>query len=155
GGGGNPEQRVLRPRRRRPPCPVRVLQATRDPRRSADPPEGSRAMKVAAIQHDIDWEDGAATRKRVTPLIAQAAAAGARLIALTEMYATGFSMRPDRIAEDEGGPNERFMVDKAREHGCWLVGSIAQRSHDGQPRNVAVLAAPARTVHRSTNLHPL
>lgn len=111
-------------------------------------------MKVAAIQHDIDWEDGAATRKRVTPLIAQAAAAGARLIALTEMYATGFSMRPDRIAEDEGGPNERFLVDKAREHGCWLVASIAQRSGNGQPRNVAVLAAPDGTVHRYAKIHP-
>ena len=111
-------------------------------------------MKVAAIQHDIDWEDGAATRKRVTPLIAQAAAAGARLIALTEMYATGFSMWPDRIAEDEGGPNERFLVDKAREHGCWLVGSIAQRSADGEPRNVAVLAAPDGTVHRYAKIHP-
>jgi predicted amidohydrolase len=111
-------------------------------------------MKVAAIQHDIDWEDGAATRKRVTPLIAQAAAAGARLIALTEMYATGFSMRPDRIAEDEGGPNERFLVDKARAHGCWLVGSIAQRSGDGQPRNVAVLAAPDGKVHRYAKIHP-
>lgn len=111
-------------------------------------------MKVAAIQHDIDWEDGAATRKRVTPLIAQAAAAGARLIALTEMYATGFSMRPDRIAEDEGGPSERFLLDKAREHGCWLLGSIAQLSADGQPRNVAVLAAPDGTLHRYAKIHP-
>jgi predicted amidohydrolase len=111
-------------------------------------------MKVAAIQHDIDWEDGTATRKRVTPLIAQAAAAGARLIALTEMYATGFSMRPDRIAEDEGGPSEQFLVDKARQHGCWLAGSVAQRSHDGQPRNVAVLAAPDGTVHRYAKIHP-
>lgn len=111
-------------------------------------------MKVAAIQHDIDWEDGAATRKRVSPLIAQAAAAGARLIALTEMYATGFSMRPDRIAEDEGGPNEQFLVDQAREHGAWLVASIAQRSGEGRPRNVAVLAAPDGTVRRYAKIHP-
>jgi predicted amidohydrolase len=111
-------------------------------------------VKVAAIQHDIEWEDGAATRKRVTPLIAQAAAAGARLIALTEMYATGFSMRPDRIAEDEGGPNEQFLVDQARRHSCWLIGSIAQRSDDGRPRNVAVLAAPDGTVHRYAKIHP-
>ena len=62
-------------------------------------------MKVAAIQHDIVWEDAAATRRHVTPLIAQAAASGARLIALTEMFATGFSMQPERIAEDEGGPD--------------------------------------------------
>ena len=111
-------------------------------------------MKVAAIQHDIEWEDGAATRKRLTPLIAQAATAGARIIALTEMYATGFSMHPERIAEDEGGPNEQFLIDQAREHNAWLVGSIAQRSVSGKPRNVAVLAAPDGTVHRYAKIHP-
>lgn len=111
-------------------------------------------MKVAAIQHDIEWEDGAATRKRVTPLIAQAAAAGARLIALTEMYATGFSMHPERTAEDEGGPNEQFLIEQAAEHGAWLVGSIAQRAANGKPRNVAVLAGPDGAVHRYAKIHP-
>ncbi len=111
-------------------------------------------MKVAAIQHDIEWEDGAATRKRLAPMIAQAARAQARLIALTEMYATGFSMHPERIAEDEGGPNEQFLIDQAREHDAWLVGSIAQRSENGRPRNVAVLAAPDGTVYRYAKIHP-
>ncbi|MEP6599327.1 MAG: nitrilase-related carbon-nitrogen hydrolase [Actinomycetota bacterium] len=111
-------------------------------------------MRVAAIQHDIDWEDGEATRKHLVPLIAQAAMSGARLVALTEMYATGFSMHPDRIAENEDGPNERFLIDQAREHGCWLVGSIAQRGADGRPRNVAVLAAPDGVVHRYAKIHP-
>ena len=111
-------------------------------------------MKVAAIQHDIVWEDAAATREHVTPLIAQAAAAGARLIALTEMFATGFSMRPERIAEDEGGPTEEFLLAKAREHDTHLVASIAQRGGDGCYRNNAVLAAPGGTVHRYAKIHP-
>lgn len=111
-------------------------------------------MKVAAIQHDIEWEDGAATRKRLVPLIAQAAAAGARLIAVTEMYATGFSMHPERTAEDEGGPNEQFLIEQAAEHNAWLVGSIAQRGANGRPRNVAVLAGPDGTVHRYAKIHP-
>jgi predicted amidohydrolase len=51
-------------------------------------------MKVAAIQHDIVWEDAAATRARVQPMIAKAAGDGAGLIVLPEMFATGFSMRP-------------------------------------------------------------
>lgn len=111
-------------------------------------------MKVAAVQHDITWEDAEATRKRLVPMIAQAATAGARLVALTEMYATGFSMRPERIAEDEGGPNEQFLIDQAREHDCWLVGSIAQRSAAGKARNVAVLAGPDGSVHRYAKIHP-
>ena len=87
-------------------------------------------------------------------MIAKAAADGARLIVLTEMYATGFSMRPERIGEDEGGPNEQFLVDRAREHDAYLVASIAQRGTDGRYRNNAVVAAPDGAVHRYAKIHP-
>jgi predicted amidohydrolase len=111
-------------------------------------------MKVAAIQHDIVWEDAAATRKMVEPMIVAAAAGGARLICLTEMYATGFSMRPERIAEDEGGPNEQFLIDQARQHQTWLIASIAQWGADRGARNNAVLASPEGQVFRYAKIHP-
>jgi predicted amidohydrolase len=112
-------------------------------------------MKVAAIQHDIAWEDPAATRERVRPLIADAAGQGAQLIVLTEMYATGFSMDPDKIAEDEGGPNEQFLLDRAAAHGVHVVASIAQRGADGNYRNNAVVAAPDGSVAaRYAKIHP-
>ena len=65
-------------------------------------------MKVAALQHDVVWEDAAATRAHLEPMVAGAAAAGARLVVLTEMFATGFSLDPGRIAEDEGGRDQRL-----------------------------------------------
>jgi predicted amidohydrolase len=111
-------------------------------------------MKIAAVQHDIVWEDAASTRKLVEPMIAAAAAGGARLICLTEMYATGFSMHPERIAEDEGGPNEQFLLDQARQHRAWLVASIAQWGADGRARNNAVVASPDGTVARYAKIHP-
>ncbi|WAX56066.1 hypothetical protein M6B22_16185 [Jatrophihabitans cynanchi] len=111
-------------------------------------------MKVAAIQHDIAWEDAEATRARLVPLIAEAARDGARLIGLAEMFATGFSMRPERVAEDEGGPNEQFLREQAARHDAWLVASIAQRGADGRFRNNCVLAAPDGAVHRYAKIHP-
>ena len=117
-------------------------------------------MKVAAIQHDIVYEDAPATRKHIAPMIEQAAGAGAGLIVLTEMFATGFSMQPERIAEPEGGPTEQFLLDQAQEHRAWLVGSIAQYYDDsaaqGQPQaaNVAVLAGPGGQLHRYRKIHP-
>jgi predicted amidohydrolase len=111
-------------------------------------------MKVAAIQHDIVWEKGDETRAHVRPMIADAAAGGARLIVLSEMYATGFSMEPERIAEDEGGPNEQFLVDAAAEHDAYLIASIAQRGPDGNYRNNAVLARPDGSVTRYAKIHP-
>jgi predicted amidohydrolase len=111
-------------------------------------------MKVAAVQHDIRWEDVAANHAHVRPMIAGAAAAGARLAVLPEMFATGFSMRPERIAEDEGGPTERFLVDEAAAHGLHLIGSIAQRGADGRYRNNAIVAAPDGAVQRYAKIHP-
>jgi predicted amidohydrolase len=111
-------------------------------------------MKVAAIQHDIVFEDAGATMAHVTPKIAEAAAAHARVIVLTEMFATGFSMCPERIAEDEGGPSEQFLVDQAREHDAWLIASIAQRGTDGRYRNNAIVAGPDGAVSRYSKIHP-
>lgn len=111
-------------------------------------------MKVAAIQHDITWEDAAATRAHVRPMIAKAAAEGARLIVLPEMFTTGFSMRPERIAEDEGGASEQFLHERAREHGVHLIASIAQRGADGRYRNNAVVASPTGALARYAKIHP-
>lgn len=111
-------------------------------------------MRVAAVQHDIVWEDAEETRARVRPLIAAAAGQGARLIVLTEMFATGFSMNPEKIAEDEGGPSERFLLDRAAEHGAHLIATVAQRGADGRYRNNAVVAAPNGIVERYAKIHP-
>jgi predicted amidohydrolase len=111
-------------------------------------------MRVAAIQHDIAWEEPERTREHVRPMIAKAAADGARLIVLAEMFATGFSMQPERVAEDEGGPNERFLLEAAAEHDAYLIASIAQRGPDGNYRNNAVVATPAGEVTRYAKIHP-
>ena len=102
------------------------------------------ALRVAAVQHDIAWEDRVATFERLAPRVEAAAVSGARLVLLSEMFATGFSMAADRIAEDEGGPTSAFLVDQACRHGVYLGGSIAERTEgDGdhaKPANVFVLA---------------
>jgi predicted amidohydrolase len=111
-------------------------------------------MKVGIVQHDIVWEDAAATQEHVRPMIAKAAADGAELIVLSEMFATGFSMRPERMAEDEGGPSEQFLLAQAAEHGAHLIASLAQRGADGEYRNNAIVAAPDGTVRRYAKIHP-
>jgi len=111
-------------------------------------------MRIAAVQHDIVWEDPAATREHVRPLVASAADQGARLIVLSEMYATGFSMNPERVAEDEGGPNELFLLEQAATHDAYVIASIAQRGADGRYRNNAVVAGPEGSVARYAKIHP-
>ena len=112
-------------------------------------------MRVAALQSDIVWEDPEANFRRLRPWIASAAAAGARLLALPEMFSCGFSMAAERIAEPEGGPSARFLADEARRHGLWLAGSIPERPQ-GAPRpfNTLVLAGPAGEAFRYRKIHP-
>jgi predicted amidohydrolase len=58
------------------------------------------------------------------------------------------------VAEDEGGPNEQFLLAQAAEHDAYLIGSLAQRGADGQYRNNAIVAAPDGTVRRYAKIHP-
>ncbi len=111
-------------------------------------------MKVGLVQHDIAWEEPERTTTHVAPMIAEAAAGGAELIVLTEMFATGFSMATDRIAEDEGGPIEQFLSAQAGLSGAHVIASISQRGPDGACRNNAVIAAPDGTVQRYAKIHP-
>ena len=83
-------------------------------------------MRVAAIQHDIVWEDRDANFARLAPRIADAARDGTRLVVLSEMFSTGFSMDTERVAEPFDGPSARFLVDQAREHGVWVCGSAPE-----------------------------
>jgi predicted amidohydrolase len=114
-------------------------------------------MRIAAIQHDIDWCDRNATFDRLRPLIHTAVVAGARLIVLSEMFSTGFAVGDD-IAEPEGGPSAAFLTEQARHHGVWIGGSCPERPTSGdddpRPYNSFVLAAPDGSTHRYRKIHP-
>jgi predicted amidohydrolase len=111
-------------------------------------------MRIAAVQHDIVWEDREANFERLAPQVAQAVGAGAELVLLTETFSTGFSMTPG-IGEPEGGPSSRFLADRAAEHGVWVAGTCPEIG-DGEelPYNSFVLAGPDGTTHRYRKLHP-
>ena len=111
-------------------------------------------MRIAAVQHDIVWEDRDANFERLAPQIAGAVATGAELVLLTETFSTGFSMTPG-IGEPEGGPSARFLTDQAAAHGVWMGGTCPEIAEDGDlPYNSFVLAGPDGTTHRYRKLHP-
>jgi predicted amidohydrolase len=111
-------------------------------------------MRIAAIQHDIVWEDRDANFDRLAPRVAQAVGTGAELVLLTETFSTGFSMTPG-IGEPEGGPSAQFLQGQAAEHGVWVGGTCPEIADDGElPYNSFVLAGPDGTVHRYRKLHP-
>ena len=112
-------------------------------------------MKVAAIQHDICWEDPAATFERLAPLVDEATDAGARLVLFTEMFSTGFSMAAERIAEAVDGPSSTWLIDQAARTGAWFGASVPTRLEGfARPVNAFTLASPDGEVVRYAKRHP-
>jgi predicted amidohydrolase len=111
-------------------------------------------MKIAAVQHDIVWEDREANFERLAPQVARAVGAGAELVLLSETFSTGFSMTPG-IGEPEGGPSAQFLAAQAAEHGVWVGGTCPEVGPGEElPYNSFVLAGPDGTTHRYRKLHP-
>ncbi len=113
-------------------------------------------MKIAAVQHDIVWEDPEANFERLAPTVAQAAAEGARLVVLAEMYSTGFSMASHRVAEEPDGPSVGFLADRAAAHDLWVCGSVPvlDPSKADLPFNRFVLAGPDGVAAIYDKIHP-
>lgn len=81
-----------------------------------------RELKVALCQTDAVWERPAGTLSRLEGLVAEAAA-GADLVVLPELFATGFSTRPASFAEKAAGEE-----DAGRNAGANAAGADAART---------------------------
>ena len=99
-------------------------------------------MNVVALQFDIVWENKRANFEIVRRLHSKAAPEKNSLVALPEMFATGFSMNADTIAEAYGGETEAFLSATAKQFGIYLIGGAAMRGRDGRARNKALVFAP-------------
>jgi predicted amidohydrolase len=115
-------------------------------------------MRIAAVQHDIVWEDKDANFEHLAPMVASAAAAHARIVLLSETFSTGFSAEPS-MREHEGGPSSQFLVSMARDHGVWVGGTCPEVPAGAdlmstRAYNTFVLAGPDGTVHRYRKIHP-
>ena len=115
-------------------------------------------MKVAAVQM-ISGPDVAPNLAIAGRLIAEAAAAGAQLVALPEYFPLIGATDADRLAarESDGtGPIQDFLVETARRYGIWLVGgSIPLLAHDpGKLRNSCLVFDPqGKRVARYDKIH--
>ncbi|MBU0552053.1 carbon-nitrogen family hydrolase [Myxococcota bacterium] len=113
-------------------------------------------MLVAGCQMDLAWQDPDTNLRRAAVHVRRAKAAGARLIALPEMFATGFSMDAQAIAA-EGARVERWMREAAAREGVYLIGGLAAPHLDPAqpPENLALVVDPrGEVMARYSKIHP-
>lgn len=100
-------------------------------------------MKAIALQFDIAWENKPANFAKVRSFLEQASPEPGSLVALPEMFATGFSMNATAIAEERGGETEQFLAALAKEFRITVIGGAAIRGRDGKTRNKALVFSSA------------
>jgi predicted amidohydrolase len=112
-------------------------------------------MQLVGVQLDIAWEDRQANFNRVRALLDASPPRPGALVALPEMFASGFSMNVPAIAEDESRATGQFLAETARRHRIHLIGGLVTVGPDGRGRNEAVVADPrGQTVCRYQKIHP-
>jgi predicted amidohydrolase len=97
-------------------------------------------LKVATVQMTTDDRDKARVVDKVLGMIDEAAAQGADLIVLPEVwtglgYADAFPF--EAMAEPIPGPTTDKLSARARRHGAMIVGSMYERAADGRHFNTA------------------
>ncbi len=101
-------------------------------------------LKVAAIQTK-SGEDKEQNLAKLAKLIETAAAHGAKLIALPEVYNFRGEVK-DCIANAEpipDGPSTQLLIELAKEYKVWIIGgSILEKKDSGLPYNSSIVVGP-------------
>lgn len=115
-------------------------------------------LRVAAVQM-VSGADVAANLAAAEPLVAAAAAKGARLVVLPEYFGVLGSRATDKLdvrEEDGRGRQQDWLSRLAREHGVWLVGGTVPVAC-GDPNRVRsaslVYGPDGRRVARYDKIH--
>ncbi|MEM8951107.1 MAG: carbon-nitrogen hydrolase family protein [Pseudomonadota bacterium] len=115
-------------------------------------------MKIAVLQGPKISGDVSDQLKVMAEKAKAAAASGARLLILPEMFLTGYHIGPDAVgalAEPADGPSAAKAASIAAEHGIALLYGYPERGDDGRIYNSALLldadGSPLAN-HRKTHL---
>lgn len=102
-------------------------------------------MKVGGLQMDIFWDEPRKNFYGVERALSQARDAGYELVALPEMFATGFMMDPQGASQVRA-ETEAFLGEMAQTYDLTLIGGTAELlPGDGQGRaaNQALMVGPS------------
>jgi predicted amidohydrolase len=80
-------------------------------------------LLVTLVQAKLHWEDKQANLQMLEEQI-QNIGQPSQLVVLPEMFSTGFSMQPEKLAESMEGPSVQWMRSMAIKHKIILTGSL-------------------------------
>src|SRR5688572_26971532 len=85
-------------------------------------------MKVTLVQTQLHWENREKNLGHFDTLLRDLRGK-TTLVILPEMFTTGFSMQPEKVAEEANGAGLEWMQRKSSELNAVITGSIAVREN--------------------------
>jgi predicted amidohydrolase len=87
-------------------------------------------LSIAYIQFDIAWHDWDANRRVLEDALVEVGG-NVDLLILPEMFSSGFTMEPEKVAQSMDGPAVKWMSDRAVSQQAHVIGSlvIAEDKH--------------------------
>jgi predicted amidohydrolase len=79
-------------------------------------------LTISTIQTELVWEDKQANLQKLEEKI-KSISEKTELIILPEMFSTGFSMNPEKLAEEMNGPTVQWMKKLSAEKRAILTGA--------------------------------
>lgn len=107
-------------------------------------------LNVALIQEDLVWEDSYENLRLFEKYLPELDKAD--LIILPEMFNTGFSMNPEKIAQGKRGVAVSWLKEKSIEQNCAMIGSIATEDN-GKFYNRLCMSYPCTSVKTYDKRH--
>ena len=106
-------------------------------------------FRVAVCQFDVEWCNIPSNLAHAESFVARA---GADLVVLPEMFATGFTTEPRAVAEPMDGEIIKWMRSTAEKYDCALVGT-AIIEVDGRYFNRTLFVEPSGQISHSDKRH--
>lgn len=107
-------------------------------------------LNIALIQEDLVWEDSYANLKLFEKYLNGIDSAD--LVILPEMFNTGFSMNPQKVAQGKKGVAVSWMKEKSIENNFAMIASIATQEND-KFYNRLMMSYPCTSVKHYNKRH--
>ena len=82
------------------------------------------SLQIVILQHNTVWHNPVANQQRFEIQLNELSDS-TKLVILPEMWTTGFTMAPERVAETMYGPSIQWMKEMAKKHHIAICGSLA------------------------------
>ena len=108
-------------------------------------------LEIALIQTHLIWENPIANRKNIEAKL-QLIKNDVAIVVLPEMFTTGFTMKPENVAQEEGIKTLEWLKALASTYGFALVGSTIWQE-EGNYYNRLFFVTPSGNVHSYDKKH--